>query len=403
MFDGLAMMNEAELVEVARLLGVEKPPASREVLHEIASVWMTKAVKGEGRPREEVERAILQATAETFKIPVAANLDTNNLEREIRRHFAAESVEYLDSSWTIICALVAVGKADNISRKLTLLEQAAALPVPSRALMRERRVAWERLCARWAGTDPMPELQPHISNVMNRSERGVECLTLGLALSLLDGSVSFPTERLFRDLADEFGLDRGQADNLQKRVTNLYWKHHNASQPASAQGGLYDPVVDAARLTVYEAGALEALATDARNHLFTRLEPEGKKSGWSRIASVFSDKKADKTTLSRVAYHAIVKQHVAISAAQVEQEIIAAEQAARSQRAAPPKPDPFTAPAAPPAASPTQVPVFQPPAGATSVPMTVPEPDFPAAPPPPPPLAEKVHQPVVKRSIKLDP
>jgi hypothetical protein len=399
MFDGLAMMNEAELTEIARLIGVEKPPASRDVLHEIVVTWLARAVKKDGKSRPEIERAVLEWTATAFKLPFDSSLDTNDLERAIRRRIAEDAASYLHPSWTIICALVSVGKSDNIPRKLTLLEQAASMAVPSQTALHALRSEWDRLCAHWSQQDPMEELRPYISQVAERSELGVECLTLGLALSLLDGGISFPTERLYRQVAEEFGLDRGKSDNLQKRVTNLYWKHHNAAQPTQQSGGGFtDPVGSAARLTVYEAGALEALATDARVRLFSSLEPEQKKSGLSRLmgslsgmSPFFSDKMKDgaKATLARVVYHSIVKQHVAIAAEKAEKAAIAAEQEERARKmsqAAAQKATPFTPPT-PAAPAPVAAP-----SGGDDLPQIEP-----AA-----PLAEKVEQPVKKRSIKLD-
>lgn len=412
MFDGLAMMNEGELAEIVRLIGVDKPPASREILHDIVSGWLARAVKKEGKSRPEIERAVLEWTAFSFKIPFDDSVDTNDLERSIRRRIAEDAAAYLMPSWTIICALVSVGKVDNIGRKLTLLEQAASMAVPSQAALHHLRGEWDRLCARWSQTDPMEELRPYVTQVAGRSQLGVECLTLGLALSLLDGGISFPTERLYRDVAAEFGLDRGQSDTLQKRVSNLYWKHHNAAQPTQqgSAGGYADPVGSAAKQTVYEAGALEALATDARMRLFSTIEPEPKKSGWSRLmgslsgmSPFFSDRMKDgaQATLARVVYHTVVKQHVAIAAEKTERAAIAAEEEARNRKmseAVAQKPNPFHPPApaaAPPGPAAPPSPAHDPAAAAAlddGLPVFE----------PPAPLAERVEQPQVKRTIKLD-
>lgn len=420
MFDGLALMDEAELAEITRLIGVEKPPASREILHDIVSGWLARAVKKEGKSRPEIERAVLEWTAFAFKIPFESEVDTNDLERAIRRRIAQDAAEYLHPSWTITCALVAVGKGENISRKLTLLEQAASMAVPSQAALHNLRQQWEQMCARWSQMDPLEELRPYIADVAGRSELGVECLTLGLALSLLDGSISFPTERLFRQVAEEFGLGRTKSDNLQKRVSDLYWKYHNAAQPTQQGAGSYhDPIGSAARQTVYEAGALEALATDARVRLFASLEPEPKKSGWSRLmgslsgmSPFFSDKMkdGDQATLARVVYHTVVKQHVAIAAQAAEKAEIEAERAARDRQlaqSAQQKPNPFIPPGGGLAASSVQ-PVQQAAPAPVAPPAPVPAAAEDAADDgfphfdPPPPLAEKVEQPQVKRSIKLD-
>ena len=410
MFEGLAMMNEAELAEVTRMIGVDKPPASRDVLSDIVSGWLARAVKKEGKSQAEVERAVLEWTAVAFKIPFEPTIDTNDLERAIRRKIATEASAYLQPSWMVTCALVASGKLDTVERKLNLLEQAASMAIPSQAALARHRAEWSKICARWRDADPLPELRPHIATLGNRSERGVECLTLGLALSLLDGGIPFPTERLFRILSEEFGLDRGQADALQKRVNNLYWKHHNASQPTQTRvGGYGDPIGEAARQTVYEAGALEALATDARANLFLSLQPEGKKTGWSRMMGSLSGmssffthkmKNSDQATLARVVYHTVVKQHVAVAAANAERREIEAERQARIAQSAPQpsEPTPFTEPA-PTSLSSTSVQALPVNQAASAQQSPFPEEGEVVA---PPPLAEKVEQPSVKRVIKLD-
>lgn len=324
MFDGLSLMNVAELTEINRLIGVESPPTSRDILHDVVSGWMAQAVKKEGASRSVVERAVLEWTAQAFKVTFSDAIDTNDLERLIRRRIADEASAFLNPSWTITCALIAVGKVDNIPHKLELMEQAASMAVPSQGALRSHRDDWAKLCHRWSTMDPLSELNPFIEEVRERSDMGVECLTLGLALSLMDGGISFPTERLFRQVAEQFGLDRGESDKLQKRVNNLYWKHHNAAQPTQERSGGYaDPIGSAARQTVYEAGALEALATDARAKMLSTLQPEVKKSGWSKLmgslsgmSPFFSSRMKDfgQATMARVVYHAIVKQHVAVAA-----------------------------------------------------------------------------------------
>lgn len=334
MFDGLAMMNAEELAEIVRLLGVTKGPASREarredlpreLLYEVVSGWLARVVKLDGATPEEVERAVLEWTAAAIRVPLASELSTDDVERAIRRRIASEAASYLEPFWNIVCGLIAVGKADTIQAKLTLLEQAASTAVPSQAALRERRSSWEALCQRWLQQVPLAELEPSLHLVATRPGLGAECLTLGLALSLLDGGVSFPTERLFREIADAFGLDRKEADGLQRRVSDLYWRHHNAAFPSHPdQKDHHDPVDTAARQTVYEAGALEALATEARMRLLSSIEPEPKRSGWSRLmgslsgmSGFFSDKlKGDaRASMVRIVYHAIVKQHLVIAAA----------------------------------------------------------------------------------------
>lgn len=84
-------------------------------------------------------------------------------------------------------------------------------------------------------------------------------------LSLLDGSIGFPVERLYREICDRLEIGRGDSDEIKQKVNDLYWKHHNAALPSQDGGTARDPVRAATQKTVYDAGALEALAGRANS------------------------------------------------------------------------------------------------------------------------------------------
>ena len=349
MYTGLSLMNAQELAEITRLIGVEVPPESPDVLFDIVSGWLARSVKREGRAQEEVERCVLEWTAHLWKIIVPDGTDTNDLERALRLKIANDALEFLTPGWALCCALIASGKRSNIGLKLDLMEEAAATAVPSSRARAAKREEWERLCSRWADGDSLGDLAPFLDAIRERPELHNECLSLGLALSLLDGSIGFPTERLYRGICEELDIGRGAADEIQKKVTDLYWKHHNAAQPTkSDEASKGDPVRMAAERTVYGAGALEALAAEARTELFASLEPEEKtKTGWSKfvgglsgMSGFFSNKMKNNSlhaTLARVVYHTILKQHdaVVVAARQAHQNLVGVLSPVEQQRPAP--------------------------------------------------------------------
>lgn len=325
MYVGLTLMNEKELAEITRLIGVDHPPSSREVLFDIVSGWIARTVKKEGRAQEEVERCVLEWTAKSWKILVPEGTDTNDLERALRLKIAKDASEFLAPGWALCCGLIAVGKHDNIQEKLELMEQAAATAVPSQRARAAKREEWNQLCDRWSKNPPGAELEPYLDAVASRPEMQTECLTLGLALSLLDGSIGFPTERLYREICDKLEINRADSDDIKHKVNDLYWKHHNAAVPTQTkEEQADDPVKSATRRTVYDAGALEALAYEARAKMFAEMEPESKKTGWSKLVGglsgmspFFSNKMKNDAhaTLARVVYHTILKQHDSVVAA----------------------------------------------------------------------------------------
>lgn len=325
MYIGLTLMNEKELAEITRLIGVDNPPSSRDILFDIVSGWIARTVKREGRAQEEVERCVLEWTAKSWKILVPDGTDVNDLERALRLKIAKDAADFLAPGWALCCALIAVGKQSNIQDKLDLMEQAAATAVPSSRARAAKRFEWNQLADRWSKVPPGADLEPYIDAVAARPELHTECLTLGLALSLLDGSIAFPTERLYREICDKLGMGRGESDDIKHKVNDLYWKHHNAAVPTQTKEEVTsDPVKSATRRTVYDAGALEVLAAEARVKLFSDLEPGQKKSGWSKLigglsgmSPFFSSRMKNDVyaTLARVVYHTILKQHDAVVAA----------------------------------------------------------------------------------------
>ena len=326
MYTGLSLMNEKELAEITRMIGVQVPPSSKEVLRDIVSGWIARAVKKEGRAQEEVERTVLEFTAKMWRIIVPEGTDTNDLERSLRLKMAHDASEFLSPGWALCCALIAVGKQTNIPKKLDLMEEAASTAVPSQKARKAKREEWNQLCQRWSTNDPTPELDSYINDLAARPELHTECLTLGLGLSLLDGSIGFPTERLYREICDRLDIGRGESDEIKAKVNDLYWKHHNAAMPTQTKDGEpEDPVRSATERTVYDAGALEALVLEARQQLFASVVPdEPKKSGWSKLmgglsgmSPFFSNKMKDENlaNLARVVYHTILKQHDAVLAA----------------------------------------------------------------------------------------
>lgn len=324
MYTGLTLMNADELAEISRLIGVEHPPNSRDVLFDIVSGWLARTVKMEGRAQDEVERCVLERTAEHWRIIVPEGTNTNDLERSLRLKIAHDAVEFLAPGWALCCALIASGKRANIEQKLDMMEDAASTAVPSSRARAAKREEWSGWCSRWANLDPMPELEASILAIKERPELQSECLTLGLALSLLDGGIALPTEKLYKSICDELELSTTDAADIKKRVSDLYWKFHNAAQPSESGEShkALDPVHSAARQTVYGAGALEVLAAEARQELFSSVQPIGKrKSGWSKfvgglsgMSPFFSNKMKDDTSamLSRLVYHTILKQHDAV-------------------------------------------------------------------------------------------
>ena len=138
MLHGLSLMNGEELNAITDLLGMKKPLPTEEAAREAITVWLARTVKCKADP-SQLERTVLEWTAASLGVEVGSGLSTDDLERAIRLRIANGSAHFLDSSWTVVCALVALGKNENIARKLDLMERAVSIAVPSRAALGDKR------------------------------------------------------------------------------------------------------------------------------------------------------------------------------------------------------------------------------------------------------------------------
>lgn len=399
MIRGLELMGAEELSAVAALTGIEEG-ATPEETRKRAVAWMGKSVGCENSSNDIVERLVLEWTARRLDVAFDKSISTDDLERKLRLHIAASASEFLTPGWRLVCALMSAGPANTLPTKLAMLEQAAALAVPSRTALRERRAEWSDLCKRWTGGDPRPELESELEQLKRAGDRGRDCLTVGVIICLVDGRISVDEERLFRHCTEQIGITREQTNDILARVNDLFWRHQNELTPTSArQDNKVRLAEEAARRTMFESGALEGLATEARLDLLAHAVPEedDQKTGWSRLmgrfsglGGFFSSKLKDErdATMARIVYHTILKQHEEVAVAEAARsaenrqavkaaELIPSVNSAPAPVAPPPEPEP----------EPEPVPA---PAQAPAVPAPFSELSQTVAPPPP------------KRIIKLD-
>lgn len=404
MLEGLELMKPEELTEIARLIELEGTFAESEMRRQILA-WMGRAVGTQETAKNAVERAVLEWVAGVWGVHYSAGLDTDDLERLVRLQIAKEATEFLNPRWRIACAMIAVGAENNRHLKLRMLEEAASLAVPSRTALKAQREEWESLIRAWSTIDPAEVLDADLETLRQQGASGEQCLTLGLALSLVDGRIAMREERLCEHCADALGMSRGARKDMVGRLNELFWSHQNKATPVTGMPVNSTPVQKAAHAVLHDSGALEALATESRRVLVEKSVPKEdtqKKSTWSRVmgavsglSGFFSNKVEDgsQAFVARIVYHTILKQHA---------EVVAST----------PSEEPLPAVPVPQTALPTTVPTAElptkaPPAVAAAPTKSAPlklnaEPLPQAAPEPVPEKEPEVAKKPSTRSIKLD-
>ncbi|GMU51443.1 MAG: hypothetical protein AMXMBFR33_05890 [Candidatus Xenobia bacterium] len=380
MLTGLQLMTPAELVEVAKLTGVN-PEESPETIRSRVVAWIAGRIQCSDTNPEGVERAALEKIARDFGLTIESGLSTDDLERNVRLKIATDAVEYLSPAWRLACALVAMGPPEAVPAKLKLLQKVSSLAVPSSSTSQQLLHDWNALCQKRPNEEQLlEELKPAIAALregayQHTPEKVENALTLALVISLADGRFSLEEERLFRNLGAMLGREPQHCDELLKRVNSLYWNHQMEASPtnptvAADLAEAQQAALKAAEMTLGSIGALEGLVMVARDKVIASqggptAEPASlpaPKSGWQKLFGSLSGMKQfvqtrvateDQTQLVRLVYLTIVRQHVQALAERdaraLEAEQMAAQQQAEAARKAQAQPEaaPAAAAAAP--------------------------------------------------------
>jgi tellurite resistance protein len=347
MLHGLELLNPDEQSEVLRLIGIEEK-IDAEAASTAILAWMAELVGAKGvSDAAQLERSVLETVAKHWSVEYAAEIDTNDLERLLRRKMAAEATVFLAPCWRLACALVAAEASAVDDSKLDMLEKAARLVVPSTSVLGEHRREWERLVATWQHENPIPQLEIEMNELAKTPGVARQALRLGLVIALADGRLSADEERLCKELG--LAMELSEADSFAGELNSLFWKHRNAmAEYASSRPE--EIAVVAARQALLESGALEGLVNEARDNLVEDGDEGTTSSGWSRmmgalsgLSQFFSAKMDDESqaSLSRIVYLTIMKQRSVVLREQREQELAAKKERERAERArAQPTPQP---------------------------------------------------------------
>ena len=348
MIQGLQSMSEAEISEVARLTGVDDAARASlnpsQLLGKIVG-WIGYTAQCQNPDVNAIERAALEMLAHDWGLTHSPTQSTDDLERSLRIKIAADAAEYLAPSWWLAIAFAIAGPKDAIAPKLAMLEKAASLAVPSQSARQNLLQEWQKRCQEAEkAQQPMLGLEPSLAILRTRSERVEQALTLALVIALADGRLAADEERMFKDLAADLGRSPDQITEVLRRVNNLYWHHQSAVGPKDA--AKVDAAADkaaslkAAQLTLDASGALEGLVLEARDNVATAdkaPKAAAPKSGWQRMLGSLSglttylssrDRSHEQTTLARIVYLAILRQHSQVTAKLEAQHAAAASRAA---------------------------------------------------------------------------
>ncbi len=360
MLTGLQLMTPPELIEAARLTGVNPEETPDKIRAEVVA-WIAKRVQCSDPSPQAVERAALEKIARDLGLTVEPGLSTDDLERNVRLKIASDAVEYLSPAWKLACALVAMGPPEAAPAKLKLLQRISALAVPSLSTSEKLLQDWNAMCQKRPDEEQlMEELKPAIAALregatQHSPEKIENALTLALVISLADGRFSYEEEKVFRNFAARLGREPQHVDEILKRVNSLYWNFQMAAtgENPTLEVSLAEAqraALQAAEQTLGSIGALEGLVMVAREKVVGGPSSPAEtsslpapKSGWQKLFGALSGMKQvvqakvaseDQSQLVRLVYLTIVRQHAQSRDEREAQAALEAEQAAEQARQA---------------------------------------------------------------------
>lgn len=285
MLRGLELLSDSEMVEVGNLIGVDLKPDKSRTARLLS--WMAEVVElGRTEPKA-VERAVLEWVAKRWSIDFHAGIDTNDLERLVRRKIATEATEFLAPAWRIACALMAEEASVVADQKFEMLTKAAEQVVPSDSVLKKHHEQWSELAVTWAREDPRAAIAGDLKTLAKHPALGRQALMLGLVIALADGRLSEGEERLVDYIGPGMGLSEEDARELTSQLNQRFCEHR-ARQTTL---GPLASGLEAAELTLAESGALAGLARQARENVVheegdAAAEPAAQ--GWSKLLGALS-------------------------------------------------------------------------------------------------------------------
>ncbi len=326
MLQGLELMGQAELGELLKLThakvkeGIDESQMRLQIIQ-----WAGKLVGCSSNDPAAIEMACLQWVAQHWGIDTSNLEDNDELERALRIRIAQDAAEYLGPVWWVSCVLIAAGPADAIGPKVRLLEQAAALVVPSRSARHKLTEQWREKCQEWGlNGQTQPEAVQAIEHLGKTPEKAGQAITLAAVISLADGRLAMEEERLLRDMAHSCGISHEASGTLVRRINERYWGHQVEVTPKRAvetPEGDKLAAMQAAQLTLDSAGTLEGLCLEACDKVVSLgdgTQEHAPKSGWKRVLGTVSGLKQffsnrmrsdEQVNLVRLVYLSIIHQH----------------------------------------------------------------------------------------------
>jgi hypothetical protein len=327
MLRGLELMTPEEYREVGQLIGLDLGRSKGQTQRLLA--WMAKVVEHAKGDPAMIERAVLEWVARLWSIEFEADIDTNDLERLLRRRIATEATDFLAPAWRVACAFMVEDSSVVADQKFEMLKSAAGQVVPSESVLETHCKEWAQLASTWSRSDPRSNLKTDLDILQQHPGLGRQALRLGLVLALADGRLSTGEKRLVRDVGPAMGLSESDSRELVAELNELFSEHRSRLTKESKLGPIMLGV-EAAQLALAECGAVQGLAREARENVVHEdpeakgpetTEPDQTLSGWSRllgalsgIAHFFSAKIDEEApaNLVRIVYFTIEKQRAEV-------------------------------------------------------------------------------------------
>ena len=291
MLRGLELLSDGEFTELGQLIGIDLKSTKNRSKRILS--WMAKVVDSNQKDPSTVERAVLEWVAKRWMVQFPPTIDTNDLERLVRRKIATEATEFLAPAWRVVCALTVEDVSVVDKLKFEMLTKAAEEVVPSQSVLERYREEWTEACAKWSREDPRADLEGDLKTLAQHPGLGRQALKLGIVIALADGRLSADEERLIGHIAAAVGLPEKEAPDLTSRLNESFCEHRARLVKEKRLGPIHSSV-EAAECTLVESGALAGLAKEARENIVQEEEADQAEAtddppqGWEKLLGALS-------------------------------------------------------------------------------------------------------------------
>lgn len=269
MLAGLRAMDTEALRAACSLAELHPPSgASAAQMQELLLDWMARVLGLSSSEPEAVEAAALKWVASRWQIEVPPDEPNASLQARLWGHVSQAVLKNLLPVWKVGACMAALGPPGALPVEVEFLSHTARRMLLSDQAYEAMQVEWSAFCQPVLHhSQLLDQLQPELALLARQPMLVRPTLALTLVVALADSKFELEESRLYQALARSLGLDKMAADDLQERVSRVYWDAVTELSPPRRYRAedREETCLRAAFRTLEQTGILEALQTEIQS------------------------------------------------------------------------------------------------------------------------------------------